>query len=74
MGSYPAAMNEADWFNMGGFSKAQPYYSQIPEIYALRDEARPFLRSYFNTLASLVNAEVLSIYEGLIPACIKQDP
>lgn len=70
--AYPSAMNQADWFNMGGFGKAQPYYAQIPEIYALRDEVKPFLRSYFNTLASQLNEEVLTIYEGFTPACINK--
>ncbi|MBP8258297.1 MAG: NPCBM/NEW2 domain-containing protein [Verrucomicrobia bacterium] len=60
---YPAAENERDWFHLGGFSKVQPYYCRNVEIYGLRDEVRPFLRSYFNSLASLVNREVLTFWE-----------
>ena len=60
---YPATMNHADWFNLGGFSKVQPYYCRNAEIYALRDEVKPFLRSYFNTLAAMLNPEVLTLWE-----------
>jgi hypothetical protein len=60
---YPAATNRADWFNLGGFSKVQPYYTRNAEIYALRDDVKPFVRSYFNTLASLLNPEVLTFWE-----------
>ncbi len=60
---YPATMNERDWFNLGGFSKVQPYYTRNCEIYALRDDVKPFLRSYFNAIASLLNPEVLTFWE-----------
>ena len=60
---YPATMNEQDWFNLGGFSKVQPYYTRNCEIYALRDDVKPFVRSYFNALASLLNPEVLTLWE-----------
>lgn len=60
---YPATMNHADWFNLGGFSKVQPYYSRNCEVYSLRDDVRPFIRSYFNTIASLLNPEVLTFWE-----------
>ncbi len=60
---YPAAKSEADWFNLGGFSKVQPYYTRNAEIYAMRDDVKPFIRSYFNTLASLLNTENLSLWE-----------
>ncbi|HRT10051.1 MAG TPA: NPCBM/NEW2 domain-containing protein [Candidatus Paceibacterota bacterium] len=60
---YPAAASEADWFNLGGFAKVQPYYARNAEIYALRDDVKPFLRSYFNSLASLLNPEVLTLWE-----------
>ncbi len=60
---YPATMNEKDWFNLGGFSKVQPYYTRNCEVYALRDDVKPFVRSYFNALASLLNPEVLTIWE-----------
>lgn len=60
---YPAAESQKDPFDLGGFSKVQPYYTRNGEIYAMRDEVKPFVRSYFNTLASLLNAENLSFQE-----------
>lgn len=60
---YPARENARDWFNLGGFSKVQPYYCRNCEIYALRDDVKPFVRSYFNTLAAMVNPEVLTFWE-----------
>lgn len=60
---YPAAENEKDWFNLGGFAKVQPYYGRNAEIYALRDDVKPFVRSYFNSLASLLNTEVVTLWE-----------
>ena len=62
---YPAAKSRADWFNLGGFAKIQPYYARNVEVYALQDELKPFIRSYFNTLISLLNREDLSIWEDL---------
>jgi hypothetical protein len=60
---YPAAANAQDWFNLGGFAKVQPYYARNAEVYALRDDVKPFVRSYFNSLASLLNTEVLTLWE-----------
>lgn len=60
---YPAAENAKDPFNLGGFAKVQPYYARNVEINAMRDDVKPFVRSYFNTLASLVSAEDLSFQE-----------
>lgn len=60
---YPAEKNRADWFNLGGFSKVQPYYTRNAEIYAQQDDVKPFLRSYFNSLASLLNPEILTLWE-----------
>jgi hypothetical protein len=60
---YPAAANEKDWFNLGGFSKVQPYYCRNSEVYALRDDVKPFVRSYFNTIAAMLNPEVLTFWE-----------
>ena len=64
---YPATMNEKDWFDLGGFSKVQPYYTRNCEVYALRDEVKPFVRSYFNTLAAMLNPEVLTLL-GAFPS------
>ncbi|GMW02749.1 MAG: hypothetical protein AMXMBFR84_38850 [Candidatus Hydrogenedentota bacterium] len=58
-----AKKNEADWFNLGGFAKVQPYYARTGEVYALRDEVKPFLRTYFNSVMSLLNREDLSLWE-----------
>jgi hypothetical protein len=63
LSDYPAATNQADWFNLGGFSKVQPYYTRNAEIYALRDDVKPFVRSYFNALAAMLNPEVLTFWE-----------
>jgi hypothetical protein len=58
----PAA-NEADWFNLGGFAKVQPYYARTGEVYALQDDVKPFIRTYFNSVMSLLNREDLSLWE-----------
>lgn len=60
---YSAKTNQLDWFNLGGFSKVQPYYTRNCEIYAMRDDIKPFVRSYFNTLAAMLNPEVLTLWE-----------
>jgi hypothetical protein len=60
---YPGEQSRKDWFDLGGFSKVQPYYTRNAEIYALRDDVKPFVRSYFNTLAAMLNTEVLSLWE-----------
>lgn len=62
-GEYPAEKNEQDWFNLGGFAKVQPFYCRNAEIYAMRDDVKPFIRSYFNALASLLNTETLWLWE-----------
>ncbi len=63
MGDYPEEKNKADWFNLGGFAKVQPYYCRNAEIYALRDDVKPFIRSYFNTIPTLLSLENLSFWE-----------
>ncbi len=60
---YPEAANRRDPFNLGGFAKLQPYYCRIAEVYALRDEVKPFIRSAFNAVPSLLNLENLSFCE-----------
>jgi len=60
---YPAQETSKDWFNLGGFSKVQPYYARIQELYALIDDIKPFIRSYFNAIPSLLNTENLSFWE-----------
>lgn len=63
MGDYDEARNHADWFNLGGFAKIQPYYGRTAEIYAMRDEVKPFLRAYFNAMPSLLNPENMTFWE-----------
>jgi len=63
LGDYPGEENRRNWFHRGGFNKCQPYYRRNVEIYALRDEVKPFLRSYFNTIPSLLSRENLSFWE-----------
>ena len=63
MGDYPEEKNRQDPFNLGGFAKVQPFYARVAEVYALRDDVKPFVRSYFNALASLVSRETLSFWE-----------
>ena len=63
---YRAENTRKDIFNFGGFSKLQPYYSRNAEIYAMRDEVKPFLRSYFNAMATLLSAENLSFWEHFL--------
>ncbi|HOB76569.1 MAG TPA: NPCBM/NEW2 domain-containing protein [Phycisphaerae bacterium] len=60
---YPAKRNHKDWFNLGGFAKVQPYYCRNAEVYALRDDVKPFIRSYFNTIPSLLGMENLQFQE-----------
>lgn len=62
-GEYPIEVCQKDWFNLGGFSKVQPYYTRNAEIYARRDDIKPFIRSYMNSVASLVSLENLSFWE-----------
>ncbi|MGC8639257.1 MAG: NPCBM/NEW2 domain-containing protein [Isosphaeraceae bacterium] len=63
MGEYPEQTNRQDPFNDGGFAKVQPFYARVAEVYALRDEVKPFVRSYFNALAAMVSRENLSLWE-----------
>lgn len=60
---FSAESNQKDWYNKGGFSKVQPYYSRNVEVCAMRDDVKPFIRSYFNTIPSLLNMENLSFQE-----------
>lgn len=60
---YPAAESHKDPYNLGGFSKVQPYYTRNAEVYAMRDDVKPFIRSYFNTIPSLLSTEILSFWE-----------
>jgi len=63
MGDYPEEKNRKDVFSFGGFAKVQPYYGRIAEVYALRDDVKPFVRSYFNAIPTLLSLENLSFWE-----------
>ncbi|MBM3474262.1 MAG: hypothetical protein FJX75_13415 [Armatimonadetes bacterium] len=63
MGEYPGEQSEADPFDLGGFSKVQPYYTRMTDVYALQDEVKPFIRSYLNAIPSLLSLENLSFWE-----------
>lgn len=60
---YPSEQSHKDPFNFGGFAKVQPYYCRNEEINAMRDDIKPFVRTYFNTMATLLNLENLSFQE-----------
>jgi hypothetical protein len=60
---FPAAESRKDPFDLGGFSKVQPYYTRNGEIDAMRDDVKPFVRTYFNTMASLIGLENLCFQE-----------
>jgi hypothetical protein len=63
---YPAAASQKDWFNLGGFSKVQPNLCRVPEIYAMLDEVKPFVRAYFNFIAP-INKQNLTYWEDFTP-------
>lgn len=63
MGAYTLEETTKDWFNLGGFSKVQPYYTRLVEVHALMDDVKPFIRSYFNAIPSLLNTENLNMWE-----------
>lgn len=60
---YSAVENAKDPFNFGGFAKVQPYYARNAEVCAMRDDVKPFVRTYFNTIPSLVSLENLCFME-----------
>ncbi len=60
---YDSETNHRLWFDLGGFNKCQPYYRRSVELYAQRDEIKPFIRGYFNTMPSLLSLENLSLWE-----------
>ena len=62
-GDYAAAQNAATFSTTAASPKVQPYYCRNAELYALRDNVKPFVRTYFNSLASLISRPYLSIRE-----------
>jgi hypothetical protein len=63
--NWVADITKVDAFDWGGFAKMQPYYCRIAEIYAQRDDVKPFIRSYFNVIPALVNFEDLTFWEDM---------
>jgi hypothetical protein len=64
-GDYPEERNRQDVFCFGGTAKLQPYYCRIAELHAMRDDVKPFIRSYFNTIPIHVGRENLALWEHL---------
>ncbi len=62
-GDYPEAKKRTDIFSLGGFACVQPYYGRFAEIYALRDEVKPYIRTYFNTVSAHAGSENLTFWE-----------
>jgi hypothetical protein len=44
-------------------SFSQPYYSPHPYVHLMRGEAKPFLKAYYNTVASMADRETYSFFE-----------
>jgi hypothetical protein len=63
MGEYPLEEVQKNWFDLGGFYKVQPYYARITELYACNDDVKPFVRSYFNAIPTLISKENLTFWE-----------
>lgn len=55
---------EADWFDLGGFARSQPYYLHYQEAYLRRDDIPNFLRGFFNTVATSADPYTLTFAEG----------
>jgi hypothetical protein len=53
-----------DPFGLGGYAAMQPAYCHNMEIYAMRGEAKPFVRSYLNAMAATLNMENLAFTEN----------
>lgn len=47
---------------------SQPYYSRHPVIHLRRGETKPFLRAYYNTVASLADRETYTFWEHYFQA------
>jgi hypothetical protein len=64
--NWVADITKVDAFDWGGFAKMQPYYCRIADIHAMRDDVKPFIRSYFNAIPALVNFEDLTFWEDML--------
>ncbi|HBL75592.1 MAG: hypothetical protein A2W90_05215 [Bacteroidetes bacterium GWF2_42_66] len=63
LGEYSLEEVRENWFDLGGFYKVQPYYARITELYACNDDVKPFIRSYFNAVSTLISKENLTFWE-----------
>ncbi|MHB0997677.1 MAG: NPCBM/NEW2 domain-containing protein [Armatimonadota bacterium] len=63
LSAYDEGMMKKDWFNYGGFSKLQPYYTRNADIYAMRDDIKPYIRTCFNTFFPMLSMETLALWE-----------
>jgi hypothetical protein len=53
------------WFSHGGFSKIHPGVTRNVEMSAVRDDVKPFIRSYFNTIFPVLSDETLAFWEHM---------
>jgi len=60
---YSPEQLEEDWFTRGGFSKLQQYYTRNADVYALQDEPKLFIRTYFNSIFPTLSGETKAFWE-----------
>lgn len=58
-----------DLYHVRNVRHSQPYISWHPWIHLRRGEVKAFLKSYYNTLASLADRETYSFWEHFYGAC-----
>src|SRR5262249_2990247 len=63
--NYSAAAIQDDWYSYGGFSKIHPGVTRNVELSAARDDVKAFIRSYFNTMFSVLSRETLAFWEHM---------
>jgi hypothetical protein len=63
--NYNSAVINGDWYTHGGFSKIHPGVTRNVEISAVRDDVKPFIRSYFNTMFPILSSETLAFWEHI---------
>ncbi|HLJ10348.1 MAG TPA: hypothetical protein VKU82_04130, partial [Planctomycetaceae bacterium] len=63
--NYSAATINGDWYTHGGFSKIHPGVTRNIEMSAVRDDVKPFIRSYFNTIFPVLSGETLAFWEHI---------
>jgi hypothetical protein len=52
-----------------GAAFGQPYYSQHPFVHLIRDEVKPFLKAYYNTVAPMADRETYTFWEEYLGGC-----